>query len=171
VPSHREDVNVILDHHNITRLEVRVQSPGGVGDNQRIDSQQAHHANGQRHFGHRIAFVEVRAALHRQHRAPLKLADYQLPGVPQHGRARPVRNVGVGDHVCIGDLIHQRPQAGAEDQADGGLLTGALAHGVGSFAIMVQRDSQRRVHKSLLKSARAQASCPSIVTLDAARDS
>ena len=60
---------------------MRVHAAAGVGDDQQLGPQRLHHAHRQRDLLHAVAFVGVKAALHRHHAAP-------TPAVPHTSRPR-----------------------------------------------------------------------------------
>ena len=64
-----QQVDVVLDDHQIALGVLRVQPAAGVGDDQQLAAQLLHHPDRERHLGGRVAFVEVEPAFHRDHRA------------------------------------------------------------------------------------------------------
>ena len=82
---------------------------------------------------HRVAFVVVDAALHRDHAFPAEGADDEVPLVADgrgHGEAG---EFAVRDDEGILDLVGQLAEAAAEDDADQRLPSfQPLGEGVGS---------------------------------------
>ena len=73
-------VDVIVDHHQRARREAGVDAAGGVGQDQRLDAEQAEHARRERHRPQVVPFVEVRAARPAPRRAARRAC--RRPAVP-----------------------------------------------------------------------------------------
>jgi hypothetical protein len=127
---------VIFDGHDVAHVKGRVDAAGRVGDDERLHAQAAHHAHGERHLLHGVAFVEVEAPLHGADGDASQLADHQAACVPGDGARWEMRNLGVGNHVGAGDLLGQAAQPTAEDQPDRGRVAGAAADIAGGFVIL-----------------------------------
>ena len=59
-----EEIDVVSDDHEVANLESGVHAACSVGDEERLDAQFVHDANGERHLLHVVAFVVVESALH-----------------------------------------------------------------------------------------------------------
>ena len=62
-----EIVDVVADDHQITYAEGLVDTTCGVGDEEVLDTEELHHADGEGDLLHGVAFVVVEAPLHAQH--------------------------------------------------------------------------------------------------------
>lgn len=110
---------MVLDGDDVRKVKVRVR-PGRVGDDQQFDPQRLHDAHGERHFLHRVAFVEMEAAFHHDNWQTDEGSADELTGMGLHGRVRHVGDVGVRDFHLPLDLLGKRPEACPEDDADFG---------------------------------------------------
>ncbi len=72
-----QQVDVIAEQNQITRIPERVHPAAGVGDNQGRCPERAHHPDGKGHLSEAVALVPVKAALHGHHRALPQAAEQQ----------------------------------------------------------------------------------------------
>ncbi len=63
----REKADVVVQDHQVARLEARINTAAGVAHEKAFDTDQFHHPHGQDHLWHGPAFVVVKAALHGHH--------------------------------------------------------------------------------------------------------
>ena len=128
----RDQVDVVADDHQVAHVEAEVRAARRVGDEQVLDADADHHPDGEDHQVHRVAFVVVDAALHRDHALPAEGADDEVPLVADgrgHGESG---EFAVGDDEGVLDLVGQHAEAAAEDDADHGLPSShPLDEGVG----------------------------------------
>ena len=96
---------MILNQHHITNVKALVDPARGVGHDERLDPQQFHHAHWQGHLCQTVAFVKVKAPLHRADRDTLDLANHQPPGMALHGADREIGNFRIGQYISLFDLI------------------------------------------------------------------
>ena len=59
-----EEVDVVGDDHQVAHAEILIHAAGGIADEEGLDAQFVHHADGEGHFLHRVALVEMEAPLH-----------------------------------------------------------------------------------------------------------
>ena len=135
---HADQVKVVGDEHQVAGGVGGVDGAGGVGDDEGLDAEALHDADGQGDLGHGVAFVEVDAALHDEHGLVFEAADDELAGVAGDGGFGPVRQVAEGDAVGVADGVGKPAQAGAKDKGDRGLVGCARAYGAGDFVDLFQ---------------------------------
>ena len=119
------EVDVVGDEHQITGDEDRIDSPGGVGQDEVLNPHLSEHPDGEDDFLYRISLVHVHPALDRH--------DGYVPGFPEDnpspvardGRGRPVGDVGCFDGRRVVQFVAQIPQAGSQD--NGRFRTGRRA--------------------------------------------
>ena len=112
-----EQVDVVVDDHDVAAGEVRIQPAGGVRNDQELDAEGIHHANGKRRPLGRVAFVTMEAALHGDDRHAAELAAEQSAAMADGRRFQKVRDVAVVDRRVELDRFADRAQAGAENDA------------------------------------------------------
>ncbi len=111
---------MVLDDHQVTLLELRVQPSRGIGDDQQPAAQLLHHADRESHLRGRVALVEVEPAFHRDHGVPRQRAADELALVALDRGPREVGDFRIGNGCCRVDFLGQGPQPGAQDDADCG---------------------------------------------------
>ena len=94
-----EEVDVVGDNHQLANLELGVHAAGGIADEERLDAQLIHHANGERHLLHRVALVEVETTLHGHDVLAAQTSEDELAGVALDGGDGEVGNLGIGELV------------------------------------------------------------------------
>ena len=67
-----DQVDVILDHHQIARAVLRIHTAAGIGHDQQLGTESLEHPNRERDLLQRIALVRMLATLHDHHRNPLE---------------------------------------------------------------------------------------------------
>ena len=88
-----EEVDMVGNHHQVANLESRIHATGSDRDEERLDAQFVHHANGEGHLLHVVALVVVETALHSHDVHTAKLAEDQCSGVSLNGRNGEVGNI------------------------------------------------------------------------------
>ena len=81
----REEVDVVGNDHQVANLECRVHATGSIRHEERLDAQFVHDTYREGHFLHRVAFIEVEAALHGEDIDTAKLAENQFAAVSFNG--------------------------------------------------------------------------------------
>lgn len=99
-----EEVDVVVDDHQIADFEVWIHAAGCIRDKQRLDAQFAHYALWECHLLHVISFIVMESSLHRHDIFPAKFAEYQPSGVAFNGREGKVGNFCVGERIGISNL-------------------------------------------------------------------
>ena len=117
---------MVVNHHQVALAILRVHAAGGARGHQRVRADRLEDAHGKGDLLHRVPLVIVEPAGERGDGLSGQFADHQFAGVRGDGRPREMRDVAVGDDDALLDVGRQPPEAGAEDDADGGL---ALAEG------------------------------------------
>ena len=112
-----QQVDVVVDDHDVAGGEVRIQSAGGVGDDQQLDAERLHHADRKRGPLGRVAFVAMEAALHGDDRHAAEPAAQQPAAMADGGRSQEMRHVAVVDRRFDLDRVADRAQAGTENDA------------------------------------------------------
>ena len=59
-----EEVDVVGDNHQVANFERGIHATGGIADEERLNAKFIHDSDGERHFLHSIAFVEMETSLH-----------------------------------------------------------------------------------------------------------
>ena len=116
-------VDMVADYDGISHLVVGIQGSGGIGDQQELDSELAHHADGQRQGGHIVSLVVVEAALHREHAFPSEISADEITLVAYYRGYGEAGDFGIGDGDPFFDYFCQLSQAAAQDDGCNGLAT------------------------------------------------
>ena len=77
-------MDMVIDDHDVTHVEGRVESACGIAEDEELDAQLHHHADGEGDFAHRVTFIIVETALHGNDFAPRNGAKKQLSLVSFH---------------------------------------------------------------------------------------
>jgi len=112
------EVDMVGYGHKRALFIAGVDSPGGIGDDERFAAEEAEDASGEGDFGERVALVSVDAALHDGDWDSGDVAEDKLAGVAFDGGLREVRNLGVRNGGRVFDLRGEVAEAGAEDDAE-----------------------------------------------------
>ena len=110
------EIDVVVDNDDVGQTEVRIHSASRVGHDERVGSEGLYHAHRKRDLLHRVAFIEMEAAFHRDDGHAAQLAADQLSRVRRRCGFRKVRNLAVGNHDLVRDLFGKSAKPGAEDQ-------------------------------------------------------
>ena len=78
-------VDVVGDNHKVAHVKSGVGTSSSIADEERLDAQFVHDANGERYFLHGVALIEVEAALHGQDVNAAQLAEDELAAVSFDG--------------------------------------------------------------------------------------
>ena len=65
---------MVVDDHDVAARKIRIQSAGGVRDDEQFDAKRVHHADGKRRPLGRVSFVAVKSALHGNDRHAAEFA-------------------------------------------------------------------------------------------------
>src|SRR5207247_1224003 len=100
---HALQINIIANHHSSFLTELAFDASRSIRQDDRFYSHAGEHADRENYLLGRISFIEMYAALHPGHRHSSHFSDHQLPGVPDGGRPReirdlPVRNFGSSEN-------------------------------------------------------------------------
>ena len=113
-----DQVDVVADDHQVAHVVAQVGAARRIGDEQVLDAEADHHPDGEDHQVHRVTFVVVDAALHRDDAFPAQGADDEVSLVADgrgHGEAG---ELAVRDDERILDLVGQFSETASEDDAD-----------------------------------------------------
>ena len=111
-------VDVVGDQHEVTDFEVGVHAARGVADEERVDAQLVHGADGERHLGHGVALVVVEAAVERHDGLAAEASEEQASLMAFDGGHGEMGHVGIGERVDDVDLRGKVAEARAEDDGD-----------------------------------------------------
>lgn len=103
-----QEVDLVFDQHDLARAVRRIDTAGGVGDDQSGDTEEFHQADGHGACGEGVALVEVEAALHADHGGGPDMAEEEAPSVTHYGTHGEVGDVFVIEFGGVGDGIAQR---------------------------------------------------------------
>ncbi len=99
------EIDVVFDHHERALREIGVDAAGGVGEDDGANAHAPHDADGKGDVLHRIALIEVHAALHRGDGHVSHFADDEFSGVADGGRDGKVRDLFVFNARGAGELV------------------------------------------------------------------
>ena len=111
---------MVPDDHHVSGAVVRVDAPGGVGEDEGPDAQQLQHPDVNDQLLKGVALIGVKAAGHADNPPARHGAEDQLPGVGGHGGEQKVGDVGVVHFHRVLDGLGEGSQAGAQNDADFG---------------------------------------------------
>ena len=97
----REEVDVVIDNHQVTDLELRVHASRGIAYEESLDTQLEHHALWECYFLHIISFIEMESAFHRHDVLAAQLSEDELACMSFYGRYREVRNFTIWEFVTV----------------------------------------------------------------------
>ena len=100
---------MIVDEHQVARLEPRVRSPGGIGEHRRARSQCARKSHRRRDRLHRVSLVHMESTGLEHYIAALEPRDDDLPGVSGDTCTGESRDLGKEDFVAGLNLVGQPP--------------------------------------------------------------
>ena len=96
-----EEIDVVVDNHQITDLELRVHTARGIAYKEGLDAQLEHHALWEGYFLHVISLIEVESAFHRHDVLAAQLSEDELACMSFYGRYREVRDFTIWEFVTI----------------------------------------------------------------------
>ena len=96
-----EEVDVVVNNHQVTNLELRVHTARGIAYEEGLDAQFEHHALWEGYFLHVISLIEVESAFHRHDVLAAQLSEDELACMSFYGRYREVRNFTIWEFVTI----------------------------------------------------------------------
>ena len=105
------EVDVVGDEHEVANAECGVHAARGVANEEVLDAQFVHDANGEGHLLHVVAFVVVKASLHGHHVLAAQTAEEELAAVSLHGAHGKVGNVAIGHGVHYFYFVGQMSQS------------------------------------------------------------
>ena len=88
---------MIADHHERAFAQLNVDASRGIGQQERLYSQQLEGPNRKSNLLQRVTLVEVHSSLHGNYWNPFNLADNQSAGMSRNGGSRESRDIRVGD--------------------------------------------------------------------------
>ena len=97
----REEVDMVGNDHDVADAELGVHATCGIADEERLDAQFVHHADGERDFLHGVAFVEVETSLHGHDVLVAKPSEDELAGMSLDGADGEVGDFVVGNLVGV----------------------------------------------------------------------
>ena len=97
----REEVDVVVDDHEVANLERRVHATRSVAYEEGLDAQLIHHSLWEGYFLHVVALIEVETSLHRHDVLAAQLSEDELACMSFYGRYWEVRNFTIWEFVTI----------------------------------------------------------------------
>ena len=91
-----EEVDMVVDHHEVTDLERWIHTACRIADKERLDAQLVHHPLGECHVLHRVALIVMETTVHRHDVFAAKLAEDKFSGMTLNGRDGKIRNIFIG---------------------------------------------------------------------------
>ena len=92
-----EEIDMVGNHHQVANLEAWVHASGSVRDEEGLDTQLVHHANGEGDLLHRVALVVVETALHSHDIHTAKFSEDKFAAVALDGRDGEVGYFTIGN--------------------------------------------------------------------------
>lgn len=102
---------MVADDHQITYAEGLVDTTCGVGDEEVLDTEELHHADGEGDLLHGVAFVVVEAPLHAQHGYAREGTSDEIPLMADSRRVWEVGDLCVGDDGGILEHVAELAKA------------------------------------------------------------
>ncbi len=99
---------------SVPGLKSRLMPPAALVSIRVFTPTRRHRPHGKRDRAEVVPFVEMRPPRQRRHPPPPARPDHQAPGVPDHRRRRPVRDLAVGERHRIGQVVGKVTQPGSE---------------------------------------------------------
>ena len=96
-----EEVDVVVDNHQITNLELRVHTARCIAYEEGLDAQLEHYALWECYFLHVVSLIEMESAFHRHNVLAAQLSEDELACMSFYGRYREVRNFTIWEFVTI----------------------------------------------------------------------
>ena len=124
---------MVLDDHEVAGGEGGVDGAGRVREHERPHAEAAEDPDREDDLVEGVALVEVDAPLHCRHRHAAGAADDEGSGVADDGGGREVGNLAEGHGHGVLEGLGERPEPGAEDDADRGPQRGAASHDAGGL--------------------------------------
>ena len=90
-----EEVDMVGDNHQVTNLEGRIHTTGSIADEEGLDAQLVHNANGEGYLFHIISLIVVETALHSHDVHTTEFTEDECTSVSLNGRYREVGDVAV----------------------------------------------------------------------------
>ncbi len=144
-------IDVIADEHERALRIPEVDASGSVGDDDGANAHAREHANGERDFLRRISLIKMNAALHGCDWNGACISDDHPPGMPDRGRLRERRNLGIRDASRIAERVGEGAEAGAKNKTDLRSKRGArkdqLRGGVGECVLVAHEFCTRNFHR------------------------
>ena len=102
-------LDVVRNDHNVPWAVVRIDGPGGIGEDYGLYPQQFQDTDGNHQLLEAVPLVGVKTAGHADHPFARHCAEDQFPGVGGHGREQKVGDVGVVYNNRMFDGLGKRP--------------------------------------------------------------
>eukprot|EP00123_Amoebidium_parasiticum_P006028 comp17086_c0_seq1/m.15836 comp17086_c0_seq1/g.15836 ORF comp17086_c0_seq1/g.15836 comp17086_c0_seq1/m.15836 type:complete len:332 (+) comp17086_c0_seq1:207-1202(+) len=109
--SHARHVDVVVNHHDVPRLEPPVKTTGGVCDEQLLDAHHVHDTHRQGDLVQVVALVEVEPALHHHDLLALQLTEHKPALVPRNCAAGEARDFLIRQMLHVGECVGKQAQA------------------------------------------------------------
>ena len=108
---------MVLDYHEVSHMEGQVGAAGGIGHKEVLDADDLHHADGQHHQVHAVAFIVMDAALHGNHRFAGQRAHNEIAFVADGRAHREAGNVFIRYDQRVLNLVCQFAKTASQDNA------------------------------------------------------
>ena len=90
-----EEVDMVRDNHQVTNLEGRIHTTGSIADEDGLDAQLVHNANGEGYLFHIISLIVVETALHSHDVHTTEFTEDERTSMSLNCRYREVGDVAV----------------------------------------------------------------------------
>ena len=91
----REEIDVVGYNHEVANFELRIHAPCSITDEERLDAQFIHDANGERYFLHGVALIVMETSFHGHDVDAGKFSEDEFAGMSFNSRNREIGYVSV----------------------------------------------------------------------------
>ena len=96
-----EEVDVVIDNHQVADFEVRIHTSRCIAYEEGLDAQFMHHALREGNLLHIISFIVMESAFHCHDILAAQLAEDEFAGMTFYGRNREVGYFAVWEFITI----------------------------------------------------------------------
>ena len=96
-----EEVDVVIDDHQVTDFEVRIHTSRCIADEEGLDAQFMHDALWKGNLLHVISFIVMESAFHCHDVLAAQLTEDEFAGMAFYGRNREVGYLAVWEFITI----------------------------------------------------------------------
>ena len=100
----REEIDMVVDHHQVTNLEVGIHASCRIRHKELFDAQFTHDTFRERYLFHGVPLIIMEPAFHGHDVFSSEFSEDKLSCVPLYGRLREVGYVGIGKSIGVSYL-------------------------------------------------------------------